>query len=68
MATSVVAACAAVENDAVIATASALAAYGLAGEVAAGRAQGPGTFQVHLFDALAGLTEDALRAGMRIDK
>ena len=68
MATSVVAACAAVENDAVIATASALAAYGLAGEVAAERAQGPGTFQVHLFDALAGLTEDALRAGMRIDK
>ncbi len=68
MATSVVATCAAVENDAVIATASALAAYGLAGEVAAGRAQGPGTFQVHLFDALAGLTEDALRAGMRIDK
>lgn len=68
MATSVVATCAAVENDAVIATASALAAYGLAGEVAAGRAQGPGTFQVHLFDALAGLTEHALRAGMRIDK
>ena len=62
MATSVVAACAAVEKDAVIATAAALAAYGLAGEFAAVKAQGPGTFQVHLFDALAGLTEDALRA------
>lgn len=67
MATSVVAACAAVEKDAVIATAGALAAYGLAGEFAAVQAQGPGTFQVHLFDALAALTEDALRAGMRID-
>ncbi|MGC1870079.1 MAG: hydroxyethylthiazole kinase [Acidobacteriaceae bacterium] len=67
MATSVVAACAAVENDAVIATAAALAAYGLAGELAAEKAEGPGTFQVHLFDAVAGLTEDALRAGMRID-
>jgi hydroxyethylthiazole kinase len=67
MATSVVAACAAVEKDAVIATAAALAAYGLAGELAATKAQGPGTFQVHLFDAVAGLKEDALRAGMRIE-
>ena len=66
MATSVVAACAAVENDAVIATAAALAAYGLAGEFAAEKAHGPGTFQVQLFDAVAGLTEDALRNGMRI--
>lgn len=68
MATSVVAACAAVEKDAVIAAAAALAAYGLAGEIAAEKAQGPGTFQVHLFDAVAGLTEDALRTGMRIEE
>ncbi|HEY5255102.1 MAG TPA: hydroxyethylthiazole kinase, partial [Acidobacteriaceae bacterium] len=68
MATSVVAACAAVENDAVIATAAALAAYGLAGEFAAKKAQGPGTFQVQLFDAVAGLTEDALRNGIRISE
>lgn len=68
MATSVVAACAAVENDAVIATAAALAAYGLAGESAAEKAQGPGTFQVQLFDAVAGLSEDALRTGMRISE
>lgn len=66
MATSVVAACTAIEKDAVIAAASALAAYGLAGEIAAGKAQGPGTFQLHLFDAMAGLTKDALRDGMRI--
>ena len=68
MATSVVAACAAVKKDAVIATAAALAAYGLAGESAAEKAQGPGTFQLHLFDAVAALTQEALRAGMRIEE
>jgi len=67
MATSVVAACAAVEKDAVIAAAAALAAYGLAGEFAGEKAQGPGTFQVHLFDAVAALTGEALRGGMRIE-
>ncbi len=66
MATSVVAAYAAVEKDYFSATACALAAYGLAGEIAAERAQGPGTFQVHIFDALAGLSEEALLAGVRI--
>jgi hydroxyethylthiazole kinase len=68
MATSVVAACAAVEKDAMTATAAALAAYGLAGELAAEKAQGPGTFQIYLYDAVAALTEDALRAGMRIEE
>lgn len=68
MATSVVAACAAVEKDAMLAATAALAAYGLAGQLAAEKAQGPGTFQVHLYDAVAGLTEDVLRAGMRIER
>jgi hydroxyethylthiazole kinase len=67
MATSVVAACAAVEKDACLATVAALAAYGLAGELAAEKAQGPGTFQVYLLDAVAGLTDESLRAGMRIE-
>ena len=66
MATSVVAACAAVEKDPVIAAAAALAAYGLAGQIAAEKAHGPGTFQVHLYDALANLTESDLRQGVRI--
>jgi len=66
MATAIVAAYAAVEHDYVTAAAAALAAYGLAGQIAAERAQGPGTFQVHLFDALAGLTEETLRTGARI--
>lgn len=66
MATAVVAAYAAVEPDYALAAAAALAAYGLAGEIAGARAQGPGTFQMHLFDALAGLTPEALRAGVRL--
>lgn len=66
MATSVVAAYAAVERDYVNAAACALAAYGFAGQIAAEKAQGPGSFQVHLFDALAGLTEETLLAGARI--
>jgi hydroxyethylthiazole kinase len=68
MATAVVAACVATERDCVDAAASALAAYGLAGEIAAKRAQGPGTFQMYLFDALAGLTAETLQWGMRIEE
>jgi hydroxyethylthiazole kinase len=67
MATSVVAACADVERDSITATTAALVAYGLAGQIAAQRAQGPGTFQIYLYDALAGLTDDVLRAGVRIE-
>lgn len=66
MATSVVAACTAVEKDSVIAATAALAAYGLAGQIAAEKAHGPGTFQIHLYDALANLTEDELRDGARV--
>lgn len=67
MATSVIAACAAVERDSILAATAALAAYGLAGQLAADRSDGPGTFQMHLYDAMAGLTEDALQSGVRID-
>ncbi len=66
MATAVVASYAAVEADYALAAASALAAYGLAGEIAATRAQGPGTFPAHLFDAMAGLNEVTLRTGARV--
>ena len=66
MATAVIGACAAVEGDAVHAAAAALAAYGLAGQLAAERSEGPGTLQVHLYDALAGLTVDRLRREARL--
>jgi hydroxyethylthiazole kinase len=67
MGTSVIAAFSAVEKDSALAAAAALACYGLAGEKAAERSQGPGSFQMHLFDTLAALTEDDVRSGVRID-
>jgi hydroxyethylthiazole kinase len=59
-----IAACCAVEKDPVVAAAAALAAYGIAGEIAAERARGPGSFEPELIDALANLDEAALRARM----
>ncbi|MGA7158890.1 MAG: hydroxyethylthiazole kinase [Acidobacteriaceae bacterium] len=66
MATAVIGACAAVETNPLRAAFAALAAYGLAGELAATRSQGPGTFQVQLFDALASLTAETILAGAHI--
>jgi hydroxyethylthiazole kinase len=59
-----IAACRAVEPDAAVAAAAALTAYGIAGEIAAERAAGPGSFAMHLIDALAGLDEATLAARM----
>ncbi len=66
MATSVIAAFSAIEKDSALAAAAALACYGLAGERAAERAMGPGSFQMHLFDALTALDKEAVCAGVRI--
>lgn len=59
-----VAACRAVEPDPVIAAGAALTAYGIAGEIAAERSAGPGSFAMHLIDALAGLDEATLAVRM----
>jgi hydroxyethylthiazole kinase len=56
----------AVDPDPVSATATALAFLGLAGERAGARAEGPGSFQVHLLDALYTITPEELTAGCRI--
>lgn len=66
MATTAVACFAAVENDPLIATAGALAAYGLAAEGAAERSQGPASFKVAFFDELHALTADRIDKGARI--
>ena len=68
MATAVIACFAAVEKDLALASAAALAVYGLAGEQAAQTAQGPGSFAVALLDAMANLTEDSVRAGVRMEE
>jgi hydroxyethylthiazole kinase len=60
-ASAMVAACLAVETDAVVATAHALAALGVCGEVAAEGAEGPGTLRLRLMDALYRLDEEMLR-------
>jgi len=59
-----VAACCAVEPDPVIAAGAALTAYGIAGEIAAAKSAGPGSFAVNLIDALAGIDEALLRRHM----
>lgn len=48
------------------ATVAAMAYYGLAGEIAARTAQGPGSFAVAFLDALANLTHEALSAGAKV--
>jgi hydroxyethylthiazole kinase len=67
MAASVCGAFAAVSGDRLKSTVAALAAFGIAGENAARKAKGPGSFKVALFDAVAALTpaELAKRAKLR---
>ena len=48
------------------ATVAALACYGLAGEVAAAQARGPGSFQPAFLDALAAQSPEELAAGARV--
>jgi hydroxyethylthiazole kinase len=55
----------AVETDAWLATLAALAAFGVAGEVAAQAAQGPGSFAVGMIDALHRLDRATLRARVK---
>ena len=62
-----VAACLAVESDPLVASAAGLLAFAVAGECAAARARGPGSFAVELIDALARLDRDTLRAKARVE-
>jgi hydroxyethylthiazole kinase len=55
----------AVEADAWLATLAALAAFGVAGEIAAQRAHGPGSFAAAMIDALHGIDRGLLRARVR---
>ncbi|HEX6751290.1 MAG TPA: hydroxyethylthiazole kinase [Longimicrobium sp.] len=66
-ASAIVGAFLAVHDDAVFATAAALSVIGLAGEIAAREAPGPGSFRQHLLDALYLMGERALD-GVRIDE
>jgi hydroxyethylthiazole kinase len=57
MATAIVGAFLAVEPDPFLAGIEAMIAFGIAGEVAAERSAGPGTFRQQLIDAVAALDE-----------
>ena len=61
-----VAACLAVEPDSFLAAAAALVILGVAGEVAAEQAQGPGSFAVGIIDALYNLDGATLRARAKV--
>ena len=59
-------ACLAVEKDAWRATAAGLILIGVAGELAADRARGPGSFAVEILDALYGLSRQTLIARAKV--
>ena len=65
-ASALVSAALAVEPDAWKATAAALIIIGVAGEMAAGRARGPGSFAVEILDAVHALDRDALAARAKV--
>ena len=58
----------AVDEDPLSATATALAFFGLAGEVAGETAKAPGTFMIHMLDALYTITPDKLQEGCKIQE
>jgi hydroxyethylthiazole kinase len=66
MAASVIGVFAAESKDPVLASAAALASFGIAGERAAACARGPFSFKTALFDELAGLSPDDLASMARI--
>jgi hydroxyethylthiazole kinase len=66
MATTVVTAFAAVESDGLLAAAAGLVCFGLAAELAAAGAKGPGSFKVALFDSLYNLTPEQVWAGAKV--
>lgn len=68
MATSVIGSFCAVEKDYALASACALAVYGLAAETAAKGAKGPGSFKTAFFDEVYNLTPEKIKEGVRIIK
>jgi hydroxyethylthiazole kinase len=67
-ATTTIGAFLAVDDDPVSATATALAFFGLAGEVAGQKAEAPGSFMIQLLDALYTITPKDLRESCKIEE
>lgn len=66
MLTSVVGAFGAVTDDRFMSTVAAMASFGIAGEHAALKSKGPGSFRFKLIDSLASLQPSDIECGMRI--
>ncbi len=67
MATTAIAAFAAVDEDRLVASAGALACFGIAGERAAQNASdSPGSFHMRLYDEVAALDEDKIKESIKI--
>lgn len=67
MVTSLIATFAAVWDDYIMASTGALVCFGLAGEKAAVKAQGPGSFKVNLFDEVYNLNEEIICKGLKVN-
>jgi hydroxyethylthiazole kinase len=67
MATSLIASFAAVDEDYLLASTGALVCFGLAGERAAVKAQGPGSFKMNLFDEIYNLIEKIIGEGLKVN-
>lgn len=67
MATSLIASFAAVCDDYVLASTGALVCFGLAGERAALKVKGPGTFRANLFDEIYNLDEEIICRGLKVN-
>jgi primosomal protein N' len=59
---------AAVTADAAVAATQAMLVMGVAGEMAAERAEGPGSLQMHFLDALYRLSKEDLRRRARLER
>lgn len=68
MAASVIGAFAAVEKDFALASAAALVCYGIAGELAAANARGPGSFKNNFYDEVYNLDREKIERMQRIEK
>jgi hydroxyethylthiazole kinase len=68
MAASVIGAFAGVERDRAMAAAAALACYGIAGELAAARSSGPGSFKTAFYDEAYALDSRTVRERARVDE
>lgn len=68
MATSVIGSFAGVERDYTLAATAALSCYGIAGELAASKSNGPGSFKERFYDEVHNLTSEKVKRMVKIDE